>query len=265
MLSGRSPHTIDNDQRNLIGLIKREPEFDAGSLALVKEWIGEGRSDQQRRMRARVVEALLRWADEEQVLDAGWYKRIKLPNVADLPQATATEEDYPRALAKARSYRDRALLAVLWSSGMRREELTRMRVEDLDLDGAHVVIPITKTRKHRAAPLSPEAVKLLRVYLPKHPEVGDTGPLWIGTQGPLSAQGIRGVLRRLGAPTPHSFRCGWTVESLRAGVSEPSVQAAAGWSSGAMVSRYTRLACGRAAWCGGTLVGAFRKGGFGTV
>ena len=61
MLSERSQHTIDNYQRNAMGLIKREPDLDAWNLALVRGWIGEGRSDQIRRMRARSIKALLRW------------------------------------------------------------------------------------------------------------------------------------------------------------------------------------------------------------
>jgi integrase/recombinase XerD len=246
-LSGRSQHTIDNYERNLMGLIKREPDLDAWALALVKEWIGEGRSDQQRRMRARSVKAFVRWASEEEVLDASWYRRIKLPNVKELPQETATEDDYRRAMATAQSYRDRALLAVLWSSGMRRAEVARMRVEHLDLDGGNVLLPISKTGKFRVAPLSPEATKALRIYLRKHPQIGDTGPLWFGQRGVINADAIQRILNRLGAPSAHAFRRGWTVDSLRAGVSQTSVQAAAGWTSGAMVSRYTRQLAGELA------------------
>jgi integrase len=143
LVSGRSQHTIDNYQRNLIGLFKREPDLDAWDLALVREWIGDGGSDQIRRMRARSAKAFLRWATEEEITDASWYRRIKLPNVRETPQETATEADYRRALAKAQAYRDRALLAVLWSSGMRRAEVTRLRVEHLDLDGGNVLVPIS--------------------------------------------------------------------------------------------------------------------------
>jgi len=42
-------------------------------------------------------------------------------------------------------------------------------------------------------------------------------------------------------------RRGWAVESLRKGVSESSVRAVAGWSSGAMVARYTRALSGELA------------------
>ena len=44
---------------------------------------------------------------------------------------------------------------------------------------------------------------------------------------------------RLGAPSAHAWRRGWAVQALRSGVSETSVRAAAGLSSGAMVARYT--------------------------
>jgi integrase/recombinase XerD len=246
-LSGRSPHTIDNYQRNLIGLFKREPDLDSWDLTLVREWIGEGGSDQIRRMRARSVKAFLRWVTDEEITDASWYQRIKLPNVKELPQETATEEDYRQAMANAQSYRDRALVAVLWSSGMRRAEVARMRVEHLDLDGGNVLVPISKTGKFRVAPLSPEAIKALRVYLRKHPQIGDTGPLWIGQRGVINADAIQRVLNRLDAPSAHAFRRGWTVDSLRAGVSQTSVQAAAGWASGAMVTRYTRALAGELA------------------
>ena len=52
------------------------------------------------------------------------------------------------------------------------------------------------------------------------------------------------VLVRLGAPSAHAFRRGWTVDSLRHGVSQTSVQSAAGWSGPAMVSRYCRQLAG---------------------
>jgi hypothetical protein len=78
------------------------------------------------------------------VFEASYWKRIKLPNVHETPQETANETDYRLALARASLSRDKALVAVLWSSGMRRAEVARMRIEDLDLDDGAVVVPITK-------------------------------------------------------------------------------------------------------------------------
>jgi integrase len=244
MLSGRSVHTIDNYQRNLMTLFKRQPDVDAWDLALVKEWMAAAPSDPVRRMRARAVKAFLRWATEEDVIEgADWYKRIKLPSVKELPQETATEADYVAAMTRAQTPRDRALLAVLWSSGMRRSEVARMRVEHLDLDTGCAIVPITKTGRFRTVPLSPEAVRLLRNYI-RRQRLAAGGPLWVGHKGALGSAGVRGVLRRLNAPSAHCWRRGWTVSALASGVSQASVEAAAGWAGPAMVSRYTRQMAG---------------------
>ena len=63
----------------------------------------------------------------------------------------------------------------------------------------------------------------------------------------MSGNAIRLRLQRLDAPSAHAWRRGWAVESLRNGVSEASVKAAAGWGSGAMVSRYTTTLAGELA------------------
>jgi integrase len=58
---------------------------------------------------------------------------------------------------------------------------------------------------------------------------------------------VRLLLQRLNAPSAHAWRRGWAVHALRNGVSETSVRAAAGWTSGAMVSRYTSALSGELA------------------
>lgn len=239
-ITGRSARTADTYLTVLVPLLAQD-EID---LAAVKEWVAEAATPQSRRLRGRAARAFFKWAHTEDVIKAEWWSRIPLANVAETPQQTMTDNDYRATLIRAKSARDKAIVAVLWSSGMRREEVSRMRVEHLDLDGHHVLVPVTKTKRHRVAPLSPEACKLIRVYLRKHPQIGDTGPLWLGVRGPLTAQGVRMVLRHLDAAPAHSWRRGWAVDSLRQGVSQTSVQAAAGWANGTMVTRYTRALAG---------------------
>jgi integrase len=169
MASGCSAHTIDNYQRHMMGLFKIEPDLDAWDLAMVREWIAEGGSDQIRRMRARSAKAFLRWATEEEISDTLWFRRIKLPSVKETPHETATEADYRRALAKAHAYRDRGLLAVLWSSGMRRAEVARMRVEHIDLDGGNVLVPISKTGKFPGRSAVARSVQVVARVPPQAP------------------------------------------------------------------------------------------------
>ncbi len=113
---------------------------------------------------------------------------------------------------------------------MRRTEIARAQVEHLDLAIGILTIPVSKTGKFRTVPLSPTAIENLKDFLKER----STGPV---TQ--LTSDGIRSVLRRLNAPPAHSWRRGWAVRALWNGVSEVAVRTIAGWSSGAMVARYT--------------------------
>jgi integrase/recombinase XerD len=146
------------------------------------------------------------------------------------PQETTSETDYTKALSAASTLRDRALIEVLWSCGLRRSEIARLEVSDVNFSEGYLVIHTSKTGKPRIAPLSPSARHALRKHIGKR------------TQGSLfgmTTNAIRLCLQRLGAPSAHAWRSGWAVQALRNGVSETSVRAAAGWSSEAMVARYT--------------------------
>ena len=93
-----------------------------------------------------------------------------------------------------------------------------------------LIIKTSKTGKPRIAPLSPSARHALRKQIGKRSQ---------GSLFGMTTNAIRLCLMRLGAPSAHAWRRGWAVQALRNGVSETSVRAAAGWSSGAMVTRYT--------------------------
>lgn len=67
-------------------------------------------------------------------------------------------------LTKVKGMRDRALLEVLYSTGMRREEVANLTVYDVDLDRATVKVE-GKGRKQRLIPLGKQAVNHLRFYL----------------------------------------------------------------------------------------------------
>jgi integrase len=117
-----------------------------------------------------------------------------------------------------------------WRTGIRRSEIARAQAEHHGLVMGILTIPVSKTGKFRTVPLSPTAIEALKGFLK-----GRT----TGSVTQLTSDGIRSVLRRLNAPPAHAWRRGWAVHALRNGVSEVSVRTIAGWSSGAMVARYT--------------------------
>jgi integrase/recombinase XerD len=154
------------------------------------------------------------------------------------PQETTTEQDYMKAVCSALTLRDKALIEVLWSCGLRRSELTKLNAEDVNFAEGFLIVRTSKTGRPRVVPLSPAARHAVRKHLGKR------------TQGSLfgmTPNAVRLLLQRLDAPSAHAWRRGWAVQALRSGVSETSVRAAAGWSSGAMMARYTRALSGELA------------------
>lgn len=226
-LSGKSPQTAREYVRYIKILISnnRNP-----SLADVKEWLQKTPSLSVRRKRAQSVRAFGRWS-EEAGLDAWeWWRRVPLSPEIMTPQETVTPEIYREVIGRCRTLRDQALVEILWSTGLRRSEIAKLRIEDLDLAAGCAVVTSSKSSKPRVVPFSPNARRAVRRLV---------GARTDGTVFGMSGNAIRLRLHTLEAPSAHAWRRGWAVQALRLGVSESSVKVTAGWKSGAMVSRYT--------------------------
>ncbi len=234
-LAGKAERTVNDYCTTLKNLLTQHPE---PTLANVKEWIAMTNSQASRRKRGQAARAFGQWAQSNEYDLFAWWKQVPLAKDVMRPQKTVVEADYRSALAQACTARDKALIEVLWSCGLRRSEIARLGIDDVNFADGLLIVRISKTGSPRVAPLSPGARHALRRHIGKR------------TQGSLfnmTTNAIRLCLQRLGAPSAHAWRRGWAVQALRCGVSETSVRAAAGWSSGAMVARYTRALSGELA------------------
>ena len=235
LLAGKAEQTANNYVAGLILLLERFPE---PSLADVKTWLASIESIVSRRKRGQAVRAVGQWAESNGYDVFSWWVRVPLAREIKQPQETATETDYRTALQATKTLRDKALIEVLWSCGLRRSEIARLEVSDVNFSEGFLIVRTSKTGKPRIAPLSPPARHALRKHIGKRSQ---------GSLFDMTTNAIRLCLQRLGAPSAHAWRRGWAVQALRNGVSETSVRAAAGWSSGAMVARYTRALSGELA------------------
>jgi integrase len=235
VIAGKSKLTAENYAEGLNLLLE---EFSEPSLENVKTWLTSIKSISSRRKRGQAVRAFGNWAEMNGYDVFEWWKRVPLAREVSRPQKTVTSKEYLAALASAASPRDKALIEVLWSCGLRRSEITRLEISDVNFREGFLVIRTSKTGRSRIAPLSPSARHALRKHIGKRSQ---------GSLFGMTTNAIRLCLMRLGAPSAHAWRRGWAVQALRSGVSETSVRAAAGWSSGAMVARYTQALSGELA------------------
>ena len=234
-LEGKTQQTAKNYSFDLRKFLS---EYDSPSLMQAKQWVLKTNSIVGRRKRAQAIRAFGRWLNSNEIDGFEWHMQVPLTKEKTFPQQTAVLADYQKALIAATTPRDKAVIEVLWSCGVRRKELTEIRVEDVDFQGGYIVVRQSKTGKPRIVPMSPNTRRALR----RHLKGRVSGSLFN-----LTSNAVRQLLRRLEAPSAHAWRRGWAVHALRNGVSETSVRAAAGWSSGAMVARYTRALSGELA------------------
>jgi len=234
-LAGKAERSANDYVKALQDFLLAQPE---PTLVGVKKWIASTSSNVVRRKRGQAVRAFGKWATQHGYDIFSWWRQVPLAREVQRPQETAVEADYKSALSKAATLRDRALIEVLWSCGLRRSELARLEIGDVNFADGFLLVRTSKTGKPRIAPLSPSARHAVRKHIGRRSQ---------GSLFGMTTNAIRLCLMRLGAPSAHAWRRGWAVQALRNGVSETSVRAAAGWSSGAMVVRYTRALSGELA------------------
>ena len=152
----------------------------------------------------------------------------------------------------ARGLRDRALLEVLYATGMRASECLGLRLEDVNLTAGYVVCT-GKGRKQRLVPLGAEAIVWVRAYLerarPQHTRHHDGGRLFVNPRGrALSRQSLWTIVRRVAAAagvssrvSPHVLRHSFASHLLEGGADLRAVQAMLGHADIATTQIYTHL------------------------
>ncbi len=228
ILIGNSPATLKEYERHLLQLLNAT---DNPTLLDVETWLANEPSMTVRRMKARAVRAFGRWMGTVGVEYFEWWKQVPLAKEVEKEQPTVSAEEYQQLASKPLPGNVRLIMELLWSTGMRRTELSQVLVTNVDLDRGTIQVEKSKTDQPRLVPLTNEVIELLKSHLPTH-----TDPRLIG----CTSESIRKLLKRHRLPSAHCFRRGWAVDALRRGMNQVDVETAAGWSSGAMVRRYTK-------------------------
>ena len=176
----------------------------------------------------------------------------KLPRHLTVDEAFAVVEAPDVGTLQGR--RDRALLELLYATGIRVSELTGLDLEDLDLPGETVRV-LGKGNKERIVPFGPPARAALVAWLPasvplRGPvEKGGGEPLFLNLRGGrLSDRSIRRLLdgyvrqvalnRRI---SPHVLRHSFATHLLNAGADLRSIQELLGHASLSTTQRYTHV------------------------
>lgn len=153
--------------------------------------------------------------------------------------------------------RDRAMLALLYATGMRVSELVHVRLMDVDLTRG-VVSAFGKGRKQRLIPIGDHSVQWISRYLQAaRPELGKGHPLLSRPAaalfvtrrgGAMTRQGFWKLLRRYAADaqiyraiSPHMLRHSFATHLLARGADLRSIQAMLGHADISTTQIYTHV------------------------
>lgn len=177
-------------------------------------------------------------------------KTRKLPRFLTLQQIEALL-DAPRADKNPKNapavWRDKAILEVLYSAGLRIHELVQLNDDDVDLLG-EVVRARGKGKKERLAPLGAPAVEALQTYLQARQRASG-GPLFVNRfGGRMTPRSVQRMLKKylLAAGldpslTPHKLRHSFATHMLDAGADLRSVQELLGHANLSTTQIYTHI------------------------
>ena len=150
-----------------------------------------------------------------------------------------------------KGFRDKAMLEVLYATGMRVSELIDLNVSDVNLDQG--IVKCTTSRKTRSIPLYPAAQKALRVYMDEHRDFlltdSDEPALFVNVNGTrISRQGFWKILKHYQETAhidkdipPPTLRHSFAVHLLENGADIGSVQELMGHCDISSTQLYTHM------------------------
>ncbi len=183
---------------------------------------------------------------------------LESPKVQKTPPRAIRLDEIDRLLAaplqgtSAKSLRDKALLEMLYATGMRVSELVSLNVADMDLDSCCVRCG-TGGKRVRTVPLYDKAVVALRRYVDEGrvhlPSQTDEPALFLNHRGQrLTRQGLWLIIKRYveivgidGSVTPHTLRHSFATHLLNSGAKLREVQQRLGHANLSTTQIYRQL------------------------
>lgn len=223
---------------------------------------GDRLSAGTQRQRITALKSFFRYLAEEGRLLSDPAAALRGPKARQrLPQPLLTPKEAIRLLDSVKTatplgLRDRAILEVLYGTGIRNAELRALELTDLDPVGETLTVHAGKGSRDRVVPLGPVAAEIVRDYVaearPKLAQGRGVTNLFISKNGlPLDFKLIitivRRHLRRAGIDKPvrpHRLRHACATHMLRGGADIRHIQKLLGHASLQTTQIYTRVEIG---------------------
>ena len=247
-----------------VGVNGQSPSLRRVDEPMLQDYIGvlRGRDYKDATVARKIaaVKSFFSFLTAEGVVPMDPTETLTTPRVGKtLPKALSVREidellEQPRKRSTPEAKRDKAMLELLYATGMRVSELVSLGLDSIELRNNRATVRcVGKGGKERLIPIHEQAVHSLRVYLQDgRPELcrsrGEKG-LFINRRGErLTRQGFWLILKNYakaanipGEVTPHTLRHSFATHMLRGGAPLRSVQELLGHANISTTQIYTQL------------------------
>lgn len=218
-------------------------------LAFLEHHRKEGAADSTLHIKYRTLKRFFNWLTEEEYIPKSPMERINPPTLTKKVIIPFSPEDIRTMLRvcetdndKEKGARDKAIILMLFDTGLRVSELCSLSLQDMDKGKTLWVHG--KGSKQRWVALGQQVQKALRRYLSLRND--EHSALFVGIKGPLTRSGILQMVKERAAQagvrgvrtSPHTLRHTFAINFLRNGGNVFELQYLLGHSSLDIVKRY---------------------------
>lgn len=255
-----SPNTIRNYRKGALAFLHwceatgTEPELTKATVqAFLVDLLDQGKQPTTARSRWSALKRFSWWLADEGHRPTNELKELPPPQLDTKPIQPLTDDEL-RDLIKVcsgkafRERRDEALIRLLAETGMRAGECCSLTVDDVDIPRGLIVVQRAKNRKGRRFGFGAQTARALDRYrlMRAGHRLADTSNFWLGDRSrsfsyPALYRAVqyRAKLAGIENMHPHKLRNTQATRWLDRGGSESGLMANNGWSSSAMLRRYT--------------------------
>lgn len=195
------------------------------------------------------VKVLFRFLKKEGLIDVNPGRYFETPRIWQLIPEVMTQEEVDQLLKQPQDPRDRAILEMLYATGMRVSELCSLKISDVSEGCVRI---FGKGRKERMVPVGRKALEAIQCYLSSRQAKPDE-PLFISRRGTAVSRiqiwaDLRAYAKQAGiakAVSPHTLRHSFATHLLENGADLRLIQDMLGHEDIGTTDRYTHIANNR--------------------
>ncbi len=265
-----APNTVASYLRDVAGLdrfagFSADIDYAAASRDLVSSYLNQLKDQGRKpstlnRVRAS-ISCYYRYLTEQGIANGNPAKSVPLPLPSRSIPAILTTAEMDRLLSAPNDHdilscRDRAMLELLYATGLKVTALTALNVDDLHLDMGFLR---SAGRHERMLPLYQTAVDKLREYIKRRPALlqdpGEPALFVNSNGGRLTRQGFWKIIKQRARQagiqkdiTPQSLRHSLAIHLLQNGATPQDLQQILGYEDPTAAQQYAKLF--RQSWMG---------------